>query len=133
MHSGLHLPCLGKLLQLNDSNEAKLKSNHSEVELVITDETSVFSIELLYQIHKRLNEVFTPGQDIPFGGKSILVWGYLCRLPPVPGKPLFSFNETETMKGFISMDNCTKFRLSELGQVMRQDDEMLVNLLNKYG
>ena len=31
------------------------------------------------------------------------------------------------------MDNCTKFRLSEFGQVMRQDDEMLVNLLNKYG
>ena len=73
MHSGLHVPCLGKLLPLNDSNEAKLKSNHSEVELVITDEISVFSIRLLYQIHKRLSEVFTPGQDIPFGGKSILV------------------------------------------------------------
>ena len=40
--------------------------------------------------------MFTPGQDIPSGRKSVFVCGDLCPLPPVPGKPVFAFNETET-------------------------------------
>ena len=35
------------------------------------------------------------------------------------------------MEGFISSDLWRKFRLAELDQVMRQDNEMFVNLLNK--
>ena len=43
------------------------------MELVIVDKLSMVSGKLFYQIHKRLNELFNPEQDIPFGGKSILV------------------------------------------------------------
>ena len=89
------------------------------------------SSKLFYQVHKCLNQIFTPGQDISFGGKSVLACGDLCRLPPGPGKPVFTFNETETLEGFVSMDLWTKFRLGELGQVMRQNHDMFVNLLNK--
>ena len=89
------------------------------------------SSNLFHHIHKRLNEIFSPGQDVPFGGKPVLVCGDLCQLPPVPAKPLFTFNDTNTMEGFISMDLWCKFRLAELDQVMRQDDEMFVNMLNK--
>ena len=120
-----------KLLPLNDSKEAELKNNYSEMGLAITDEISMVSSELFYQVHKRLHEVFIPGQDILFGGKSVLVYGDLCRLSPNPGKPVFTFNETETMEGFVSMDLWKKFRLAELGQVMHQDHDMFVNLLNK--
>ena len=35
------------------------------------------------------------------------------------------------MEGFISMDLWHKFKSAELDQVMRQDDDMFVNLLNK--
>ena len=35
------------------------------------------------------------------------------------------------MEGFISIDLWRRFRLAELDQVMRQDDEMFVNMLNK--
>ena len=52
--------------------------------------------KLLYQIHKRLYEIFSPQQDIPLGRKSILVCGDLCQLPQVQAKPVFVFNETET-------------------------------------
>ena len=58
----------------------------------------------------------------------------LCQLPPVRAKPVFIFNDTETMEGSISMDLCCKFRLAELDQAwswLRQDDEIFVNMLNK--
>ena len=31
VHSGLHVPCQGKLLQLNDANKAELRNKFSEV------------------------------------------------------------------------------------------------------
>ena len=66
------MPCRGKLLPLNDVNKAELRNKYSEVELVIIDEISMFSSKLFQQIHKRMNEIFCPGQDFPFGGN--LFW-----------------------------------------------------------
>ena len=119
LHSGLHIFCRGNLLPLNNANKAELKNKYSEVEFVIIDGISMVSGKLFYQIHKRLNEIFSPGQDIPFCGKSIVVCGDLYQLPPVNAKPVFTFNVTETMEGFISMDLWHKFKLVELDQVMR--------------
>ena len=53
------------------------------------------------------------------------------QLPPVNAKRVFTFNVTETMEGFISINLWHKFKLVELDQVMRQDDNTFVNLLNK--
>ena len=47
------------------------------------------------------------------GGKSVLICGDLCQLPLVRAKPVFTFNDTETMEGFISMDLWCKYRLAE--------------------
>ena len=97
IHSGLLIPCRGKLLPLNDAGKAELRNRYSEVELVIIDEISMVSSKLFYQVHKRMNEILCPGQDFPFGGKSVIVCGGLYQLPPVRVKPVFIFNETETM------------------------------------
>ena len=93
-----------KLLPLNDASKSELRSKYSEVEVVIIDEISMVSSKLFYQVHKRMNEIFCPGQDFSFGGKSIIICGDLYQLPPVRAKPVFIFNETETMKGFISSE-----------------------------
>ena len=87
---------------------------------------------LFYQIHKRLNEIFSPGQDILFGGKSIVVCRNLHQLPLVNAKPVFTFNVTETMEGFTIMHLWHKLKLAELDQVIRQDN-MFANLLSKIG
>ena len=89
------------------------------------------SSKLFYQVHKCMNEIFCSGQDFPFGGKSVSVCRDLYQILPVRAKPVFIFNETETMEGLISSDLWQKFRLAEFDQVMRQDDEILVNLLYK--
>ena len=70
-------------------------------------------------------------QDVLFGGKSFLVCGDLCQLPPVRAKPVFIFNENKTMERFRCMDLWRKFRLAELDQVMHHDDEMFVKMLKK--
>ena len=132
VHSGLHIPCQGKLFPLNDANKAELINKYAEVELVIIDKISMVSSKLFYQIQqKRLREIFSSRQDIPSGGKSILVCGNLRELPPVCAKPVFTFNNTKTTEGYINMDLCLKIRLAELDQLMHQDDEVFVNMLNK--
>ena len=75
IHSGLNIPCRSKLMQLIDENLAELRNIYSEIQIFIIDEISIVSNKLLYQIHKRLNEIFNPQQDIPSGGKSVLVCG----------------------------------------------------------
>ena len=57
--------------------------------------------------------------------------GDLCQLPLVLTKPAFTFNGTETMEGFISLNLWHKFRLVEFHKEMREDDEMFVRFLNK--
>ena len=131
VHSGLHIPCQGKLFPLNDANKVELINKYAEVELVIIDKIPVVSSKLFYQIQKRLSEIFSPRQDIPFGGKSVLMCGNLRELPPVRAKPVFTFNDTETTEGYINMDLCLKIRLAGLDQLMHQDDEIFVNMLNK--
>ena len=42
-----------------------------EVQIVLIVEISMVSGKLLYQIHKRLNEIFSPQQGIHFGGKLV--------------------------------------------------------------
>ena len=54
-HSGLNIPCSGKLMSLSDKNHAELRNKYSEAQLDITDEISMVSGKLLHQIHKRLN------------------------------------------------------------------------------
>ena len=131
VHSVLHIPCRSKLLSLNDANKAELRNKYSEVELVVIDEISMFSSKLFYQTREGLNEIISPGQDIPFVGKSVLVCENLCQLPAVRAKPVLTFNDTETVEAFTSMDLWCIFRLPELEQVMRQDDKVFLDMLNK--
>ena len=38
IHSGLHIPCRGKLFPLNDMNKALLRNKYSNVQLLVIDE-----------------------------------------------------------------------------------------------
>ena len=131
-HSGLNIPCNGKLMSLSDKNHADLRNKYSEVQIDITVEISMVSGKLLHQIHKRLNEIFIPEQDIPFCGKLVLVRGDLYQLPLVQAKPVSMFNETEKSEGFLILHLWHKMKLAKLTEIMPQkDDTMYIELLNK--
>ena len=48
IHSGLNIPCRGKLMPLRYKNHAQLRNKYSEVQIVIIDEISMVSSKLLY-------------------------------------------------------------------------------------
>ena len=128
IHSALHIPCRPSFLPLNDKNKTEPRKRYSEVGLVSIDKTSILSNMLLYQIHKLLNEIFAPTQDIPVGGKPDRY-----QISSVRAKSVFMFNETETTEGFISRNLWWELQLRELYyQVMRRkDDRVFVDLFNR--
>ena len=109
-------------MPLSDKNCAELRNKCSEVQVIVIDEISMVSGKLLYQVHRHLNEIFHPLHDIPFGGKAVLVCADFCQLPPVQGKPVFMFDETNTSDVFLMLDLWRKFRLVELTEIMRQSN-----------
>ena len=117
---------------LSDRNRAELRNKYSEVQIVVTEKISMMSGKLLYQIHKRLNEIFSPKQNIPFGGKLVLVCGDLYQLPPAQAKAVFMFDETEISEEILMLYLWHKFKLAEITQIVRQkDDTVFIELLNK--
>ena len=114
-----------------DKNRAELRYKYSEVQAIVIDEISMVSGKLLYQVHRRLNEIFHPLQDIPFGGKAVLVFGDFYQLPPVQGKAVLMFDETNTSDRFLMLDLWRKFRLVELTEIMCQrGNAKFIELLN---
>ena len=66
------------------------------------------SEKLMYQIHKRLKETFSPFKNIPFGGNSIRFCEDFHQ--PVQAKYLFKCNEESTPEAFISVDLWINFK-----------------------
>ena len=116
---------------LNYAHKAELRNKYSEVEIIIIKEISMVSSKLFKQMHKLLNKIFSSRQDFPFGRKPALYYEDPYHLLLFRAKPVFAFKNAETMEGFISMDLLRKFKLAKLNQLMRQDDKMFANVLNK--
>ena len=65
----------------------RIKKFLEHVETVIVDEMSMVSVDFLYNLHKRLMEVFDSKDD--FGGRGLMLVGDLLQLPPVRATPIF--------------------------------------------
>jgi hypothetical protein len=55
------------------------------MQLLIIDEVSMVSAQMLWWVHTRLGELFGC-TNVPFGGCSVILLGDLCQLPPVEGQ-----------------------------------------------
>ena len=59
------------------------------VEVVIVDEMSLVSSDNLYNLHKRLQQIFATDEEF-FGGRSLLLVGDILQLPPIRAPAIFS-------------------------------------------
>lgn len=66
----------------------RLQDKYEHVHLVIIDEFSVISCTLLYWIDHRLREIFPSHNDIPFGGRDVVIAGDMGQLTPVNASSL---------------------------------------------
>ena len=58
----------------------ELRENLSELKLIIIDEISLVKSDMLYQIHRRLCEIFPECSKFPFGKRSVIAVGDLMQV-----------------------------------------------------
>ena len=131
IHSGLGIPVgnVSKSIpKLNDKRRSTLRQQLSELRVMIIDEISMVSNNLLLHIHQRLTEIFGTSQEIPFAGISILAFGDFYQLPPINARPIFA-EYRDPMLNIAPLWRL--FRMGELTEVMRQKgDSVFIDLLN---
>ncbi|KAI8512099.1 hypothetical protein Bbelb_111990 [Branchiostoma belcheri] len=136
LHSAFSLSCgrnRGKDYQPLSSDKLNtLRSRLGKLKLLIVDEVSMVGADLLYHIHRRLQDISgNPDPDTRFGGVSILAVGDLFQLQPVGQNHVFALPSDSYAKlhGSLWEEN---FRLMELTESMRQkEDQNFANLLTR--
>ena len=66
---------------------------------------SMISCDNLYDIHRRLCDIFVDSDDDPFGGKAVILLGDIMQLPPVKGRTIFSEPRCKKRRALFSIDN----------------------------
>ena len=80
---------INKYTGLTEKPLAELRANLADLRLIIIDEISLVSADMLYTIHMRLKEVFnTPLLDL-FANLDVILVGDLLQIPPVQGTLVF--------------------------------------------
>jgi ATP-dependent DNA helicase PIF1 len=122
LHSLLRLPVKGKTAHLTSGALQSLQSVFQDCRFLIIDEKSMIDLKVFSLINSRLRAIF-PDNPLPFGGINILLCGDFYQLPPVGGKPLYSYvnQHPEAVNGhaLYQLFNHTV----RLTQVMRQQGE----------
>ena len=86
-HSGVGFKWGSDHLSMSREKLDRIKKFLEHVETVIVDEMSMVSVDFLYNLHKRLMEIFDSKDD--FGGRGLMLVGDLLQLPPVQATPIF--------------------------------------------
>ncbi|CAH1233099.1 PIF1 [Branchiostoma lanceolatum] len=135
LHSALSLGCGGKEYQPLSSDKLNtLRLRLGKLKLLIIDEVSMVGADILYHVHRRLQDICgNSDPDTRFGGVSILAVGDMFQLQPVGQRHVFSEPSSDyaklhaKIKGSLWEEN---FRMIELTESMRQkEDQDFANLL----
>ena len=88
----------------------------SEVKVLIIDDVSMVSNDLLLHIHLQLTEIFAFKGNIPFAGIIVIAVGDFLQLPPVRARPVYA----EYKNTWHNMDSLLGlFEIAEFTKVMR--------------
>ncbi|XP_057716041.1 uncharacterized protein LOC130931338 [Corythoichthys intestinalis] len=109
---------------LGEEKLNSLRAKYKDLKMLIIDEISMVDHRLLTYIHGRLRQIKQTGDFAPFGNVSVLAVGDFYQLSPVQGKPLYV-----TDAGVNLWSNL--FKVVELNTVVRQQDQLFAELLNR--
>ena len=69
-----------KHLPLGDKKLAEFRTALADLKLIIIDEISLVKADMLYQIHRRLCEIFPDYAKFPFAKRSVIAVGDLLQV-----------------------------------------------------
>lgn len=134
VHSFFHLKP-GNLLDLDNLKKLPRRAVQA-LETIIVDEASMLRADLLDAMDHILR--ISTGENAPFGGKQIILFGDLFQLPPVEEAPsggLFDYFRAVYQSPYFfdaRVAKQTKIEVFELKRIFRQkDDDRFARLLNK--
>ncbi|MES9881383.1 MAG: AAA family ATPase [Sedimenticola sp.] len=112
---------------------ATVRFHLQSLKVLIVDEISMVGSNILWYIHRRLQDIMgTPSDDVFFGGVSVIAVGDFYQIPPVLQKPIFATPSDEYAR--LNPIHMWKdlFKMYELTQIMRQGkDTEFAQLLNR--
>jgi hypothetical protein len=131
IHSAFDFKFGNEHVALSDKKLEQYRSAFENLHIVIIDEVSMLSADMLYKIHRRLCEV-CQSHDL-FAGKSIVLVGDLLQLPPVKGNYVFDGPRNDAFKVFHQISPLWEiFEPIVLKHNHRQGDEnSWANTLNR--
>ena len=88
---------------MSDAKLAKFRTHLENLKLIIIDEMSMVSSDMLYKIHQRLSDIFRSTQ--PFGGVGVMLVGDLMQLKPVKGNFIFMTPKNPAYKLYYNSDS----------------------------
>lgn len=108
-------------IPLSDESLAKFRNLFSELKLIILDEMSMVSSDMLYKIHQRLTDILQNSK--PFGGVSIVLVGDLLQIKPIGAFNIFAKPDNYDWKMHFEADSLwAKFEPVILKKNLRQKD-----------
>ena len=80
LNSGFDLKFGNKHVPLGDKKLAEFRCALADLKLIIIDEISLVKADMLYQIHRRLCEIFPDCAKFPFAKRSVIAVGDLMQV-----------------------------------------------------
>ena len=87
---------------------SSFRNRLSDINVIIIDEISMVSCDLLFHVHLWLAEILGSVNDQPFAGVSVITVGNFFQLPSVGGKPLY-VNYKNNWQNFNSFRDSLRF------------------------
>ena len=119
LHSAFNLDFGNAYLPMSDKKRDEFQNLYSNLKIVIIDEFSFVSSDLLYNLHRRLQDIKQCQDD--FGGVSVMLFGDLMQLSPVSARFIFEKPRNSQLADSYELNNLfLKFSNVELIRNHRQ-------------
>ena len=92
LNSAFDLKFGNKHVPLGDKKLAEFRTNLADLKLIIIDEISLVKADMLYQIHRRLCEIFPDCSKFPFAKRSVIAVGDLLQVNPMFSNLIYSYH-----------------------------------------
>ena len=107
LHSFLKLGIHGKLEPFTPTEVSEWQERWPELRFLICDEKSLMSLPMLDDSSTQLKQIF--GNNLDFGGLSVMIVGDLSQLPPVGGISLYNTDRRDNLEANLGRDLYRQF------------------------